>query len=207
MDIHAPDLVSKSIQMIAPEPQWPPVPKLGQIRYIRYGLHPLDHDPFSQVSGPREVLHSCATLLHPYARPPKLDPTLERTLAIAQLDPAEVARARMRRLKIWHDIFCQTADERIAWLNTLPSHAMQLYEKSGFNGPLFRIIHQYMLNLGYPDKHLFDHICKGFPSGCVLPRTGLWRAHPDFQELLKSRVPAEMARSADSPGAWRAAAR
>ena len=142
-------------------------------------------------NGPDWAVQWCHTLQHPFFNMPSLDPWLERCLHVASLPAEEVSASRWTRLGIWRLISDRCANEVEAWLLSLPAHAQQLYGSSGFNGPLFREMHLYLVRLGYPDKSLRDDICAGFESGVVLPKTGLWPSHPKQGSLLKARKSSE----------------
>lgn len=94
---------------------------------------------------------------------------------------------RLRLLAAWEEKAEKLEAERSDCLKSLPSHAKALYEESGFHGPLFREMFQFLVSLGYSDTSLWRDICSGFPSSCVLPRTGLWPIHPKAAELRAAR--------------------
>jgi len=124
---------------------------------------------------------------HPYYRQPSIDPFLARCLQVASLPSDEVAQVRLQRLAMWSAVSRTGDSEKQAWLQELPQHSRKLYGSTGFNGPLFAKMHRYMVSLGYPDKHLWRDVCKGFPTGCVLPDTGLWSRSADADQACARR--------------------
>ena len=171
-----------------PEASWPPVPPLEPLRYIRYGLRRMDHDPLPAGLGPGRTLGRCTSAQHPYSAPPPLDPLLARARAVAADHGPTLDAVRLRHLATWTRIAAECEGEREAWLQSLPRHAEAVYRDSGFHGPLFGRIHRYLVTFGYPDKTVYEDVCAGFPSGGVLPRTGLWPERADAPELRKQRA-------------------
>ena len=97
---------------------------------------------------------------------------IERAAEVAKLSDKQVQSPRFSRLSYWTARAAEAESERSSWLASLPSHARDVYLPK-FNGPLFKHMHRYLVNLGYTDTSLFDDICNGMPSGVVLPSTGL----------------------------------
>ena len=82
----------------------------------------------------------------------------------------------------------QWRNEVDAWLTSLPNHCRRLYSSTGLHGPLLQRMHTYLVSLGYPDTELFKDVSQGFPSGGVLPRTGLWPLRPDAEQIVAART-------------------
>ena len=131
--------------------------------------------------GASATMRAACSMPHPYAVLPPLDPLLARALQIAVLRPEDVRRTRACKLARWCTLAAAAEEERESWLRSLPTHVASVFGASRFNGPLFGRIHRQLVSLGYPDTSLFDDVCKGMPSGGVLPISGLWVRRPATQ--------------------------
>ena len=98
---------------------------------------------------------------------PPLDPLLAWVLQVAKLPIEEVQAWRCKVLSYWEVLAERCSEEIPHWRSTLPDLCRRLYEKSGFNGPLFYEMFKFLRQLGYPDVNLWHDICNGFPSGQV----------------------------------------
>ena len=162
--------------MWVPQPQdqcWPPVPPLGALKHIKLGRNNKS-DLLPTGLDPAGALQAARQLEHPFAQAPPLDPTLQRTFRIAAMPAAQVKKARSVQLAMWSRIADQCEGIRAEWLSSLPDHVASMFAISGFHGPLFQQIHDYMVFHGYPDVRLYQDICSGMPTGGEIPRSGLW---------------------------------
>ena len=167
--------------------EWPGIPQLGPLVYIRFARTDAA-TPLPVGCGPARTLESAVACKHPYASELPLDPLLHRALRIAKLAPQDIQKTRAHKLAKWAALAEEAALEKDAWLRSLPSHVASVFRNTGFNGPLFQRLHQYLVSHGYPDTELFDDICRGMPIGGVLPASGLWPAR-DPAARSPSQVP------------------
>jgi len=152
--------------------------------------------------GPADALRQGGSEKFLFEMPPPSDPLVARALQIAKLPIQEVNADRRRVLAHWEGVAAYTEAERADWLADLPEHCRLLYSASGFHGPLFRAMFMFLRRLGYPDVHLWRDVCKGFPSGKLLSRTGLWPEHPQAPRPQRERVDRAVAFKA-APGLLR----
>ena len=165
---------------------WPAVPALGRVWYVRHTRRE-QHSWLKEGGGPNAALHQASEARLSSDGSFPIDPLLARALNIAKIPIAEVYATRSSLLKHWEEIASLTEDSRSQWLSELPAHSRQLYEQSGFHGPLFHEMFKFLRKLGYPDANLWRDICHGFPTGRLLSRSGLWPEHPKAAQLQRER--------------------
>ena len=145
---------------LLPVIEWPVLPLFGVLRYVRHRLRDAMPAALQPGNGPGWCLSNCTLCQHPFATGPSLDPLLQRCLHIAKLPPESVEESRWQRMRIWVQIAKECEQGRRAWRQSLPSHAANLYRKSGFNGPLFKVMYDCTRRLGYTDPHVDSRVAR-----------------------------------------------
>ena len=101
-------MTGTQVQTSVPQPEitWPPVPLLGEVRYIQHGLRTHDPQLLAPGSGPMGTLAQSASVQHPFTQPPVLDPLLAQVFQIVinnkdGRNSQSVTLARAKRLAFW----------------------------------------------------------------------------------------------------------